>query len=248
MSGNPFAVLADHTLERDGWRLPSFVADTERLMLEPGEQALQEIQPCSIELNTRVGNDAWSTIWETEKPGTVTITDRRVVLACRAFDRGSSYGGFGGGAALIGLGLTAISRARAKSRTAGQCFGGHLRYEWLSAVGYQQAGTGLGRSLAGLVDVPIGILTVVSWDRGRNWRLHIGGVKGHVTPAETAELVAHTAIGVRLDREDELNEEQITSLRHARDSLDLKAGPGETKAVRITGAWAMSYRPAAPTP
>lgn len=65
----------------------------------------------------------------------VTVTDARVAYACAQYDQGGGWAGISGGGALISLAANAISRSRAKQRSAGSCLVGHVRYEWLSAVG-----------------------------------------------------------------------------------------------------------------
>jgi hypothetical protein len=63
-------------------------------------------------------------------------TDSRIAFLCKKYDRGGGWSGGG----LIGLTVAAtanaVSKARAKKRSAGKVMVGHIRYEWLIKVGF----------------------------------------------------------------------------------------------------------------
>jgi hypothetical protein len=65
----------------------------------------------------------------------IVISDSRVAIACVKFDKGGGWVGHGGGAAVMALGLNAISKARAAHRRKGKMLVGQVRFPWLSQVG-----------------------------------------------------------------------------------------------------------------
>jgi hypothetical protein len=223
VSGNPFAVLDDHDTGRDRWRLPTFVVGTERVRLEPGERALQVIDDCHIAVSSRaLPRGTWQEVWHSPKSGTVTVTDRRVVFGCRAFEQGSLYGGFGVLGLVAGLVMTAVSRSRARARSAGHCFGGHARYEWLSAVSFTHYGNV--PSPAG--NLPVGRIHLDLVDVDRWWRFSLTALH---QPGTTA-LVAETIVTDGVSRRDV----------HLERAVDLRPAVNATATVQLPGAQPIS--------
>ena len=64
------------------------------------------------------------------------VTDSRVIMLCKKYDKGSTWIGFGAIGATAALVGTAVSKVRAAVRSKGTALLGHIRYEWLFAVGY----------------------------------------------------------------------------------------------------------------
>lgn len=66
----------------------------------------------------------------------VAITNSRVVVWCRKFDKGGGWRGMGLGGLAFAAAANTVSHARAASRRKGKCLVGHIRYPWLKKVGY----------------------------------------------------------------------------------------------------------------
>jgi hypothetical protein len=65
----------------------------------------------------------------------LTVTDSRVACLCDDYDFGDvRYSGLSTNADVLNL----FQRRRAKKRSAGKVYLGHLRYEWLESVGYKR--------------------------------------------------------------------------------------------------------------
>jgi hypothetical protein len=71
--------------------------------------------------------------------GFAYITDARLIVAVQNFDKGSTYVGFGGVGAAVGLAATGISKARAAHRRKGKVLVGHVRWQWAKAIAAQPA-------------------------------------------------------------------------------------------------------------
>lgn len=62
----------------------------------------------------------------------VIVTDCRVIICCMEYDKGDRK--WSGG--LTALALNAYEKSKAKRRSGGKLILGHIRYEWLLAIGY----------------------------------------------------------------------------------------------------------------
>jgi hypothetical protein len=66
---------------------------------------------------------------------TLTVTDARIACLCDDYDFGDvRYSSLGTNSDLLNF----VQRRRAKKRSAGKVYLGHIRYEWLEAVGYKR--------------------------------------------------------------------------------------------------------------
>jgi hypothetical protein len=72
---------------------------------------------------------------------TIYITDARVAVACSKYDKG---GGWRGGSLAVPV-MNLASKARAASRRRGKMLVGHVRYPWMSTVGFSER-TGMSTS------------------------------------------------------------------------------------------------------
>lgn len=65
---------------------------------------------------------------------TIVVTDRRIVWFTKQFDEGGGWVGFGTIGASVALAANAVSKRRAKERSAGLVLIGQARFEWLTSV------------------------------------------------------------------------------------------------------------------
>lgn len=72
----------------------------------------------------------------------ILLTDCRVVVLCRDYEKGGGWTGWGWGALFAGI-VNGISRTAANVRSAGKILTGQVRYQWLVEVG----GSANGREL-----------------------------------------------------------------------------------------------------
>lgn len=76
----------------------------------------------------------------------VLVTDARVVVSCKKYDKGGGWRGMGiGGVALMAV-ANSVSKARAAGRRRGNCLVAHIRYPWLAEVGYLSKAKMFGRT------------------------------------------------------------------------------------------------------
>ncbi|MDR1441793.1 MAG: zinc ribbon domain-containing protein [Bifidobacteriaceae bacterium] len=68
----------------------------------------------------------------------VFITASRIAFWAPKYDKGQSWVGWGPAGIAVAVAATAISRARAARLTRGTALIGHIRYEWLSDVGFKR--------------------------------------------------------------------------------------------------------------
>jgi hypothetical protein len=159
------------------------------------------------------------------------VTDRRIVVGCRQFASGSTYVGFGLVGAAVSLGLTALSRSRARNHSANHCLGGQLRYEWVTAVAF----TNHGIRVSGPDARPAGTIHVDASGRDRWWRFSFCAVQNVATTSTVAEAIASTVIALRLAPGEALRPAQARSLERL-GAPTLRPGGGNTVVVELTGA------------
>lgn len=63
-------------------------------------------------------------------PVALTLTDRRVVVVCRKYRKGGSWGGN----PVLAITFTIAAKAIAAARRHGKALGGHMRLEWITAI------------------------------------------------------------------------------------------------------------------
>ena len=69
--------------------------------------------------------------------GRLLITDSRVVVSCRRYQRkGGGWWGLGAGGATFALIANSVSKIRVAAAGAGKAAVGHVRYEWVNLVGW----------------------------------------------------------------------------------------------------------------
>lgn len=69
----------------------------------------------------------------------LVVTDSRVAVACEDWARGDHYVGFGLGATVAEIN-NRLSARKAKREAKGTVLAGHVRHDWLRAVGYKPKG------------------------------------------------------------------------------------------------------------
>jgi hypothetical protein len=237
----PLAVLTDGA-RPDPWFAPAFRPGAEQPILEPGEQVVHALYQGHVKLEARgSGDTGWNTVWTPPKHASVVVTDRRTVVGCRTFDRGSTYVGMGVGA-LVAVGATAVSRARARRATAGQCLAMQWRHEWLTAVAHICAEPGWQGGLARLVGVPTEQTAVVAQQRGVRWRLTFGS-PADPNARHTAAVVASAIVDARLCGTAPLEPAEIAVLRRLAARAQFDGRIGESRALQIPGARPVGWRP-----
>jgi hypothetical protein len=238
---SPLVVLADGA-RPDPWLAPSFPPGDELPRLEPGEHVVHALRQGHVKLEARgSGDTGWTTVWTPPKQASVLVTDRRVVVGCRTFDRGSTYLGLGVGA-LVAVGATAVSRARARRATAGQCLAMQWRHEWLTAVAHISAEPGWPGGLARLVGVPTEQTAVVAEQPGTRWRLTFGS-PADPNPRRTAAAVASAIVESRLRGTAPLEPAELAVLRRLVATAPFDGRTGESPALPIPGARPVGWRP-----
>jgi hypothetical protein len=248
MTGMPLAILDDSAGRGDPWRRPSFVRGTERPELERDENLLVRITDCAILLETRgTPEQPWREVWHSRWPGQATVTDRRVVVGCRRYERG--------GGAIVAPALATLARA-AGYRPAGKCLGGHFRYEWVSDVSIALGAPGQASRLMLTVDEPWLASEVRAlaqaragdeWplgERSRQWRLAVGSVAATAYLPDLVALVANdVAQAHRRGAGPDADLGEDAELAAAVGWPQLRPEPGGTGTVHIPGACPLGTRP-----
>src|SRR4051794_28200603 len=240
--GNPLSVLTDG-MRSDPWTTPSFPPGSEVPEYDRDEFVVHRVYGGSVSLEVSgIADRGWTEVWSPPRHASVVVTDRRVVVGCREFDRGSTYWGTGMGA-VVAAGATAVSRARARGRTAGQCLAMQWRHAWVSAVGYLAGGGGWQSGLARVAGLPTEQIALVADEPGMQWRLRFGS-PGEPAVPQRAAAVATAIVRDRLAAPDELAAPERAALRRLQSTgTPLGRGPGGSAAVRLPGARAVGWRP-----
>jgi hypothetical protein len=124
--------------------------------------------------------------------GFAYVTDARLVVAVQNFDKGSTFVGFGGVGAAVGLAATGISKARAAHRRKGKILVGQVRWQWAKAIA---ARPGNGKSYdSGTIRA---VCETRSGTETRLFRLDLT-VPGHVPVLEMAQDCIRRAAAWRL--------------------------------------------------
>jgi hypothetical protein len=250
MTGMPLAILDDSAGRGDPWRRPTFLRGTEQPVLERDENLLVRITDCDILLETRTDpGQPWEAVWRTRRPGQATVTDRRLVVGCRRFERPS------GRVAVTTL-LTALARTSGYHR-AGRCLGGHFRYEWVSDVSIALGAAGQPARLRLVVTEPWVVSEVAALpgprgrgeqltagEHSRRWRLSVGAASASGYLPDLVTLVANEVAethrrGAGPDRDLGVEAESAA----ADGWPQLHPGPGGSGTVRIPGACPLGARP-----
>lgn len=240
-NGSPLVVIADGD-RQDPWLAPTFTPGSEQPQLEPGERIAHAIYQGYVTLEMRdSGDSGWNTVWSPPKRASVVVTDRRIVVGCRTFDRGSTYVGFGAGA-LIAAGATAVSRARARRATAGLCLAMQWRHQWPTVVANLCTTPGWQSGLSRLAGVPAERTAIIAEEPRVLWRLVFGSF-ADPNPRHSAAVVASAIVQARLRGAASLDPAERAALRRLAEKTRFDGGPGDSQALRIPGARGIGWRP-----
>jgi hypothetical protein len=135
---------------------------------------------------------------------TLSVTDSRVIFAASKWDSGSTYFGFGGVGAAIGLAATGISKARAAARSRGKILAGQVRYPWLRQAGVS---TRAGRQGTDQIRLGYSVRTNAS-SAGETFVLDLTLPAGGVSPLAAAQDIIRRCAAYRLEHYPEQEEEK----------------------------------------
>jgi hypothetical protein len=238
----PLSVLDDGD-HRDPWLAPTFPPGLEEPRLEDGERVVHRMREGYASLQLRGSGDSdWADVWSPPRHASVVVTDRRLVLGCREFDRGSTWTGFGGAAFVVAAGATAISRARARRATAGHCLTLQWRNQWVTAVAYLATEPGWQSGLSRFAGVPPERIAVIAEEPGARWRL-VFGHRDDRTTRRNAERVLSAIVNARLGEAASMGPPERDALRRLASDPRLGGAPGEPAAVLVPGGHAIGWRP-----
>jgi hypothetical protein len=239
---SPLVVLND-TDRRDPWLAPTFPPGLEEPRLEDGERVVHRVREGHVTLQLRgTGDDDWTDMWSPPRHASVVVTDRRLVLGCREFDRGSSWTGFGAAAFVVAAGATAVSRARARRATAGHCLALQWRHQWPTAVACLASPPGWQSGLSRFAGVPPERIVVIAEQPGARWRL-IFGHRDDRDARGAAERVLSAIVGARLAEAGSLEPAERAALRRLASDPRLPGPAGTSAAVLVAGGHAIGWRP-----
>jgi hypothetical protein len=140
MTAAPLMSIVTRTSPGDGHLCPRWTGGS-AVAGEPADGPIDEF-PARRLVVGRLGSSIISEQVLDDVSARVLITDSRVAVVCRRFEaKGGGWIGFGWGA-LFALVANAVSKARAASRGAGKAAVGHVRYEWVSFVGWKSKAAG----------------------------------------------------------------------------------------------------------
>ncbi|WP_284982342.1 hypothetical protein [Arthrobacter sp. efr-133-TYG-118] len=100
--------------------------DGSRLQLEAGE-SVQFTCSCQV-------SGLKPASWKLPDGTTLIVTDRRIAFLTMDFDKGGGWVGLGAVGLAVALTANAVSKARAKRRSAGLVAIGNIRHEWIESV------------------------------------------------------------------------------------------------------------------
>ncbi len=170
----------------------------------------------------------------------VAITDSRVVVWCKKFDKGGGWRGFGVTSLVIAGAANAVSHARAASRRKGKCLVGQVRYPWLAKVGY--------RSKQGMFSSVEEIrLLVEDGTSGSDRRRMALDLRLNSTESarSVAETIVRRAVDYRLARAPDLEPEERQSLEELqRDGVPRARGSDDFTMVHLAGGWVVRSKTA----
>jgi hypothetical protein len=135
---------------------------------------------------------------------TASVTDSRVIFAASRWDTGSTYFGFGGVGAAIGLAATGISKARAAARSRGKILAGQVRYPWL-----RQAGASMRAGRQGTDRIRLGYsVRTKAAPAGETFVLDLTVPAGGASPLAAGQDVIRRCAAYRLEHHPEQDEGQ----------------------------------------
>ena len=132
-----FNILVVRTAEQDdGTMYPVIGDETWPIELEPLDGPRpQTLVATGLSVSVVDGGALKRVVTVKDIKADVLLTDARVAVACEKYTKGGGWVGIGGGAAVVALGLNAVSKARAAHRRQGKILVGQVRYPWLKSVG-----------------------------------------------------------------------------------------------------------------
>jgi hypothetical protein len=108
------------------------VDDSGNLVMEEGDGKFDTFMVENIELCSKAPKETVCKFEELD--ACLYVTDSRVVLRCDRYDKGGGWMGLGGSGLIVAGIANAVSKSRAKQRSAGTVLLGQIRYEWLQNI------------------------------------------------------------------------------------------------------------------
>jgi hypothetical protein len=133
-----YNILSVRTADEDDGRLyPVVTDDGYPVQLEEWDGDVQTVVSTGVEIYEFVDGQMRQLLALRDVKADVLISDSRVVVACRKFDKGGGWVGFGGAGAAFALAANGVSKMRAAHRRHGKVLAGQIRFAWLRCVGYK---------------------------------------------------------------------------------------------------------------
>ena len=169
------------------------------------------------------------------------VTDSRVVIWAPKFSKGSTWFGSGLIGLPVAIGATIVSKTRAAAKGRGKALLGHIRYEWLYAVGYVRK-TGWNSSES--------IRLIYKDSKQNQWHLDLTLPK-YINAAHLARDIAQRAAKYRLAMVDPKEADEVQEFEQlATNPPDLETEPGKYSLYQMPsnypapGGW--KHRPPEP--
>jgi hypothetical protein len=111
------------------------VNDDIQILTEAADGPLgQALQVTKVVVRRKIGN-SYKNVMETKDIAfQVWVTNSRVIMYCKKFEKGGGWVGFGLGGLAVAAVANSVSMAIAANRRKGKAMVGNLRYPWISAV------------------------------------------------------------------------------------------------------------------
>ena len=166
---------------------------------------------------------------------TLTVTNSRVTLACRKYDKGGGWLGFGGEGAAVAVIANAFSHAAAAYRRSGRLMVGHVRYPWLSAVACRRP-----KGITGGDTIRLGLTDALTGPP-RSLLVTLTLPKGVDGPKVAGEIISRALADRRHRHLDEGTTARLAALQANPPQLDTR-GP-EFAVVELPGSTPVTRRP-----
>jgi len=234
-----FNILTIRTAEyEDGALYPVLGDERNEIEFERFDGSnVKVVYATALRVHRQVGSSLVKEAGIAEIQASVYITDARVAIACTKYDKG---GGWRGASLAVPV-LNLASKARAAHRRKGKMLVGHVRYPWVSAVGFsEKAGFGTTDQLRVIINEKIeGV--------NRKTIFELDFPKGTDVGA-LARLIAQRSAAYRLQHDLQLGDEErakFVALTHA----PAKAGvPKKYVFFEMPTFWYVSKATAYPKP
>lgn len=151
------------------------------------------------------------------------ITDSRFIVRCDKYDKGGTWTG-----GLTALALTAVERAAANRRTRGKTLLGHIRYEWVSAIGY------ICKDRSGLFSSAVRELRFVVVNTDKSKFMYQICFSADTDTASIANEILHKLADYRSRMTDEKDEkEKEFYKKYKTDRIPVKSNPADVSQVSV---------------